>query len=141
MDTNIYESFIQLVRLGIGTGTVSGFKFQNSIDWEGIKAFAEKQGLNAIVLDGIEEVRCKKEDGRCDVVMPSQEIMLQWIGEVLQDYDNRYDAYKKAIAEMARFYNAHGYKMMIIKGYACCLAWPKPEHRPVGDIDIWQFGQ
>lgn len=141
MDTNIHESFIQLVRLGIGTGTVSGFKFQNSIDWEGIKAFAEKQGLDAIVLDGIEEVRCKKEDRKCDVVMPSQEIMLQWIGEVLQDYDNRYDAYKKTIAEMAGFYNAHGYKMMIIKGYACCLDWPKPEHRPVGDIDIWQFGQ
>ena len=29
---------------------------------------------------------------------------------------------------------------MVLKGYACSLDWPKPEHRPCGDIDIWQFG-
>ena len=42
---------------------------------------------------------------------------------------------------MAAFYNEHGYKMMLLKGYACSLDWPKPEHRPCGDIDIWLFGQ
>lgn len=31
--------------------------------------------------------------------------------------------------------------MMLMKGYACALDWPKPEHRPCGDIDIWQFGK
>ena len=30
---------------------------------------------------------------------------------------------------------------MLLKGYACCLDWPKPDHRPVGDIDIWLFGK
>lgn len=30
---------------------------------------------------------------------------------------------------------------MILKGYACSLKWPKPEHRPCGDIDIWLFGK
>ena len=30
---------------------------------------------------------------------------------------------------------------MVLKGYACGLNWPKPEHRPCGDIDIWQFGK
>lgn len=30
--------------------------------------------------------------------------------------------------------------MMVLKGYACSLDWPKPNHRPCGDIDIWQFG-
>ncbi len=29
---------------------------------------------------------------------------------------------------------------MVLKGYACSLDWPKPNHRPCGDIDIWQFG-
>lgn len=32
-------------------------------------------------------------------------------------------------------------KMMVLKGYACSLDWPKPEHRPCGDIDVWQFGR
>lgn len=31
--------------------------------------------------------------------------------------------------------------MMILKGYACSLDWPKPEHRPCGNIDIWLFGK
>ena len=30
---------------------------------------------------------------------------------------------------------------MVLKGYACSLDWPRPEHRPCGDIDIWQFGE
>lgn len=31
--------------------------------------------------------------------------------------------------------------MLVLKGYACSLDWPKPEHRPCGDIDIWLFGK
>ena len=30
---------------------------------------------------------------------------------------------------------------MVLKGYACSLNWPKPQHRPCGDIDIWLFGK
>ena len=30
---------------------------------------------------------------------------------------------------------------MVLKGYACSIDWPKPEHRPCGDIDIWLFGK
>ena len=31
--------------------------------------------------------------------------------------------------------------MMLLKGYGMSLFWPKPEHRPVGDIDCYNFGQ
>lgn len=30
---------------------------------------------------------------------------------------------------------------MVLKGYACSLDWPKPNHRPCGDIDIWLYGK
>lgn len=66
--------------------------------------------------------------------------MSQWIDEIKQGYENRYEQNLRAIAEMAKFYNSFGYKMMILKGYGCSLNWPKPEHRPIGDIDIWLFG-
>ncbi len=127
------DSFLQLVRLGIGSETVSGFKFQDSSDWEGIKALAEKQGLSAVVLDGIEQLP--------DQQRPPKVFLLEWIGETLQGYEYRYDLYCKAIAELAGFYNSHGFRMMVLKGYACSLDWPKPEHRPCGDIDIWLFGK
>ena len=30
---------------------------------------------------------------------------------------------------------------MVLKGYGLSLNYPKPNHRPCGDIDIWAFGQ
>ena len=126
----MHDFFLTLVRLGIGTSKVT--KIPKGVDWAEMKAFAEQQGLDAIVLDGIEKLPASAR--------PPQEILLEWIGEVLQGYEYTYEQYCKTIADMAVFYNSHGYKMMVLKGYACSLDWPKPEHRPCGDIDIWQFG-
>ena len=103
------------------------------IDWDMIEGLATRQGLSAVLVDGVDSL---PEDKR-----PPKEVLLQWIGEALQGYEYRYEAYKKAIAELAHFYNTHGIKMMVLKGYACSIDWPKPEHRPCGDIDIWQFGK
>ena len=124
------NTFLQLVRLGIGhrmDGLIS-----KEIDWDTIQALADQQGLSAIVLDGIDKLT--------EGFRPPQVLLLEWIGEVLQGYEYRYSEYCKALAEMAAFYNKHGLKMMVIKGYACGIDWPRPEHRPYGDIDIWQFG-
>ena len=119
-----------LVRLGVGhTSYVPPY----SVDWTAIKALADKHGLSGIVLDGIDKL---PED-----VRPPKEELLQWIGETLQEYEHRYEMYRKAISEMARWHNANGFKMMVLKGYACAINWSKPEHRPCGDIDIWEFGK
>lgn len=123
-------AFLTLVRLGIGN-KVS--ELPQKVDWAKVCEFAEQQGLYAVVLDGIEKLPAGQR--------PPQELLLEWIGEILQGYEYRYDAYKQTISEMADFYNSHGVKMMVLKGYACSLNWPKPNHRPCGDIDIWQFGK
>lgn len=102
-------------------------------DWDALMDLATRQGLSAIVLDGLD----KLSEGQC----PPKSLMLQWIGQVLQSYEYRYEQYRRTIAEMARFFNEHGLKMMVLKGYACGLNWPIPEHRPCGDIDIWLFGK
>lgn len=92
------------------------------------------------MLDGLNEVRGKRSDVRGEC-FPSQQFTLQWIGEVMQSYEQRYVQYESAIGSLAGWYNQHGYKMMVLKGYACSLDWPNPKHRPCGDIDIWLFGQ
>ena len=127
---NSKKVFLQLVRLGIGhyADTIC-----DKIDWDDIRALAEQQGLYAVVLDGVGKLPANQR--------PPQVLLLEWIGEVLQNYENRYNEYTRAIAEMAGWHNANGYKMMVLKGYACSLDWPRPEHRPCGDIDIWQFGK
>lgn len=73
--------------------------------------------------------------------MPPKVQMLQWIGQVVQGYEQRYVEYRKAIDASATFYNAHGFRLMMLKGYACGRYWPRPEHSPYGDIDIFLFGK
>ena len=133
MTINPFDSFIKLVRIGIGAS--KDVTIPNGLDWATLKALADAQGLSAVVLDAIDKLPTDATE-----TMP-QIMRLEWIGEVMQNYEARYLAYEKAIGSLAGFYNRHGFKMMVLKGYACCLDWPKPEHRPCGDIDIWQFGQ
>lgn len=127
------DILLSLIRLGIRHHADYADFIRSSINWQNIKNLADKHGVLAVVVDGIEYIPSNQR--------PSQDLLLEWIGEVLHNYEFRYKAYQQVIAEMAGFYNSHGYKMMILKGYSCSLNWPKPEHRPCGDIDIWQFGR
>lgn len=127
----ISESFLNLIRLGIDHN--SSYGFTSCIDWDKIEALAIQHGLSAVLVDGVELLPEGKR--------PPKEVLLQWIGETLQGYEYRYKQYKNAIAGLASFYNSNGFKMMVLKGYACSLDWPKPSHRPCGDIDIWLFGK
>lgn len=127
------DFLLQLVRIGIGNDNPKKVIVPESIDWNGLEALAAEQGLSAVLVDGVERLP--------EGIRPPKPMLLQWIGETLQGYEYRYELYGRTIAEMADFYNQHGFKMMVLKGYACSLDWPKPEHRPCGDIDIWQFGQ
>ena len=124
------ESFLNLVRLGIGHNITP---FHHDIDWISIESLAAKQGLFAIIFDGMEFL---PESQR-----PPEDKLIPWIGSTLVKFEHRYDLYCRTIADLAGWYHAHGYKMMVLKGYACTLDWPKPEHRPCGDIDIWLFGK
>lgn len=122
--------FFDLIRQAIRH---QSYRIDEDINWQAIYNEANRQGLLAVILDSIEQLPEFKR--------PPQNMLLEWIGEVLQSYEYCYEQYTKAISEIAAFYNCHGYKMMVLKGYACSLDWPKPEHRPCGDIDIWLFGK
>lgn len=129
--SELNNSFLSLVRLGIGhVEEANSLPINN---WKEIETLANRHGLLAVVVDGIEKLPSN--------VRPPQELLLEWIGQILQNYEYTYEHYCKAIVKLAGFYNSHGYKMMVLKGYACSLDWPKHEHRPCGDIDIWLFGK
>lgn len=142
LQSRIKDIFLSLVRLGIGTsayGRISSQDGFKSADWSVIEALASQHGLSGVVLDGIDLL---VRDKRLPAELAMDDMMKkQWIGQVLQGYEYRYELYRRTLGEMAAFYNKHGFKMMVLKGYACSLDWPKPEHRPSGDIDIWLFGR
>lgn len=126
--------FLNIVRSGIGH-TISPLSFEP--DWNVIKSLASQQGLIAIVLDGLNNLYQKREILVHDVI--KQQELLTWMGEVYI-CENQYLNYKSQISNLAKFFNDNGFRMMILKGYGLSLNYPKPFHRPVGDIDIWLFG-
>lgn len=125
-----YSTFLALVRFSIGHYLD---RLPEQINWDIIQTLASEHGLFALLLDGIELLP--------DTKRPPKDVLLNWIGNSLQIYNYRYETYEKTIAELAAWYNSHGFKMMVLKGYGCCIDWPKPEHRPCGDIDLWLFGE
>lgn len=54
MVVQFHNDLIKLIRLGIGHKDVSNYT--DSVDWQAIKALADKQGLTAVVVDGIEQL-------------------------------------------------------------------------------------
>ena len=82
MSSELRDIFLRLVRLGIGNVNVDDndnldLGFWSGVDWEAVKALAERQGLSGVVADGIE---CLSKEAR-----PPKPVMLQLIGEVLQN--------------------------------------------------------
>ena len=100
---------------------------------------AVEQGLSALVLDGAQVLT--DQGGLVDGRVMDVKLKKQWIGGVIHNYEWKYEDYRKQLGRLARFYNGHGFKLMVLKGYGLGLNYPRPEHRPCGDIDIWAFGK
>lgn len=125
MDKNLQESFISLVRLGIGLN--DSFPTR-AVDWTAMKALAEEQGLSAVVLDGIE---CLPATQR-----PPQELLLEWIGETLQS-ESIYETQQKEAVRMANLFQNNGIRTYVLKGAVVAECYPKPSHRPSVDMDCY----
>lgn len=125
MDKNLQESFISLVRLGIGLN--DSFPTR-AVDWTAMKALAEEQGLSAVVLDGIE---CLPATQR-----PPQELLLEWIGETLQS-ESIYETQQKEAVKMAGLFQNNGIRTYVLKGAVVAECYPKPSHRPSVDMDCF----
>lgn len=109
------------------------------IDWDSMKVLASEQGLSAIVLDGAQTLTDR--GGLAEGRSMDKALKKQWIGTVIQNYEWKYADYRKRIGQLAKFFNDHDFKLMVVKGYGLSLNYPIPQHRLCGDIDIWAFGK
>lgn len=104
----------------------------DNINWQSLYPLALHQGVSAILLDAI---------GRMlDEVRPAKPVLLQWIGQATM-MERMYARHKERIASLAELYGQQGIRMLLLKGYGCSLCYPRPEHRPTGDIDVYLFGK
>ena len=122
------ETFLQLVRLGIGESTDA--KISNEVDWIQLKALADEQGLSAVLLDAL------NTDGmNLTETMPVQ-LKLEWIGEVLQG-EQTYKLHQEVSTDMANLFHGNGIRTYVLKGRIVAECYPKPEHRVSVDMDCY----
>ena len=122
-NTNNRDAFLALVRLGLGCFEDVSCKVT---DWQLLQDIAAQHGLLGIVVDGIERL---PESSR-----PPKDLLLQWIGLVMQD-ETRYAIQQKAAAEMALLFHDNYVKTYVLKGAVVAECYPKPEHRVSSDMD------
>ena len=126
------QAYLRIIRVALGHETDLSLMVAN---WQELFSLSIKQGVAAIVLDGIN--RCFEKGINLDVDF---NIKMEWI-ELVYKMEQRYQLYEKNIRELAAFYQKHGVKMMVLKGYGLSRDYPIPCHRPWGDIDIYLFGE
>ena len=148
MDTNsTIHNLFALVRLGIGSakandmGSLSLLNF-SMVQWRQLMSLAERQGVAAIVFDGVQrlydahknEIKAAKEN--------PQEWM-QWVFEctgTMTQYEQMNIQQQKVIGRLAEIWHKNGIKMMVFKGQTNGSLYPNPLHRAPGDIDCYLFG-
>lgn len=119
------HDFLTLVRLGIGQDVEV---FPTNINWDTIKDLSYKQGLVAVVIDGVERLPIEAR--------PCKEELLQWIGEVMLD-ETKYEKQKKTAVEMTTLFHSNHIKTFVLKGFVISECYPNPNHRVSMDMDCF----
>lgn len=142
------EALFALLRLGLSlesncNNNTDIYTLLDCKKWCNIFQLSIQQGVNAIAADGLQlllENPNNKELLKSLDAAPLKLQKMQWLGSSLT-IERIYEQHKHVMSELAAFYRMHGIKMLVAKGYGLSLNYPVPNHRPLGDIDIWLFGE
>lgn len=129
---NTYDCLFELLCYGLGKSDEC--KIPDGVNWSEVYNLALMQGVEGIALDGID--RCYNQSKNLGIDFQTK---MEWIGDV-QQMESLYDHHKNVIVKLAKFYQKHGIKMMLMKGIGLSFDYPVPNHRPCGDIDIYLYG-
>lgn len=125
MNLESRQSFLSLIRLGIGhTGETLAALF----DWKEIMSFAEKQGISAIVVNGIEQLPQE--------IRPPQSIMLEMIGLGLL-VEQKARIQWNVIQELVDFFKLKEIITVGLKGKTVAQLYPHPFSRDSCDFDCF----
>lgn len=126
---------LDLIKAALGKGAPCGYP--DAADWDALFNLSVRQCVPALVLDGLQ--RLYGAAGHPDNARMSAEgrlCKLRWAGLVMK-MEQQYALHWRTVAELAAFYEGEGIGLMLLKGIGLSLYWPRPDHRPVGDIDVF----
>lgn len=136
MMAQIKDILFQLIRAGIGMAPSeipAGFD-----GWKAMIDMSFDQGLAAITVDGYNNTRIA--DCLLETDESLEDMKYEWLGSVFQE-EEECRKQKKVIEKLAEFYGRNNIRMMLLKGYGLAINFPVPEHRQVGDVDVYLFGK
>lgn len=136
------DDFLTLVRLGVETEDVSSVNTKpfcklTQKDWENVRTMADKQGVTAIVTDGLSLLVNKYgKDGIAPNIERGwwQMFVLDCTGVMIRTEQSN-NQQLKLMNELASQWSDKGCKVIVFKGQASARMYPKPKHRSPGDID------
>lgn len=133
--------FLSLIRCAVSSKCDDSSAF-NGKNWTEIIKMSYSQAIPVLVIDGLQNYLKSNPNSNpfTNETVADKLKRIQWLGSVVA-YERMYDKHKKAMADLARLYATKDMWMMVIKGYGLSLDWPVPNHRPVGDLDIYNFGK
>lgn len=140
------DSLFFLLRLGLGIELPTEEAMQSisklsGDQWGSLRTLTEKQGVAAIALDGIN--RLIEAFGQESIIKQNQSawwkmFILEWMGQLLMiEQSNHHQI--TVMNDLAQKWAMNGCRVMVMKGQANGLFYPKPEHRCTGDIDCYLF--
>lgn len=134
------KELFTLLRLGLATTSteeenLSDFIMLTAEQWHRIGNLARKQGVLGIMVDGVDRLEATRY-GLTRELKTTQK--LEWIGEVFQ-VEQRNHQQIVVMNDLAGKWNQQGFRVMVMKGQANGVYYPKPEHRTPGDIDCYLF--
>lgn len=122
------KNLLDLLKIALGHDTYIHLEANN---WEQITKKALAQGVIGLVYDAI--------SGLAENSRPPEKYIMTIYG-YSHIIEKKYYQHRSVIGKLAKFYDNQGIKLMILKGYGLSLNYPEPNHRPVGDIDSYNFG-
>lgn len=129
---------LSLIRVAFGSSPLDVLPRED--DWDNVYSLALNQDVAAIAFDGIQTCySLYPEFVKTIDSLKNKELKYNWFGSCLSA-EVTYSSHKETIKKLARFYRDYGIRMMILKGFVNASLFPIPEHRVMGDIDIYLFG-
>ena len=132
---------LSLVKSVVGEVSEKSFVFKEK-DWTEIIKMSNSQTIPTFVIDGLQKYLMTNPDNNpfAHETAAGKLKRIQWFGHVMAN-EHVYVKHEKAMADLAGLYATKDIRMMVVKGYGLSLDWPVPNHRPVSDLDIYNFGK
>lgn len=120
------NAFFALVKAGLWEVSDVNLNINDYVDWEKVYRLAEEQSVIGVVLAGIEHSKVK----------PSQEFLLQWIGEV-QILEQQNKEMNQFIADLIDKLRKADIYTLLLKGQGVAQCYERPLWRSCGDVDLF----